>query len=390
MTQQADDKELMAAFAEFKELLQRETEPVGASKAPAVSLALEANAATPDGAALEAPRLVAVDAPAPRAPAHNFAPPPIAPALGAADGWSAASSDAAEPIASDDETSGGRRKLIYLSVAVVAIGVASLGWTLTKWRPAEDPAVADLSLPAEPEASTPGADQAALEPPAAEPAKDALPAVEAATTNNAEAPPPPVTEAPAREQAQPAEAPTPETAASLPEAAAPQPAPAPRQVDAVSAPPAAAEAVAPIAAATTGAAAAPLASTGVGAATRLTPPSAPRTAALPPANRFAAPEPAPPAAEPVHAAPKAPAPPKVAKPKPKPAPAVAKHTKPHPAPAERAPVASAAPVAPAPEPVPAPTQAPPQNDGGPFGFVKRTLNTVGSTISGVTRTVMPQ
>ncbi|KAF2990514.1 hypothetical protein OGR47_02190 [Methylocystis sp. MJC1] len=387
MTQQADDKELMAAFAEFKELLQRETEPVGASKAPAVSLALETNVATRDGAALEAPRLLAVDAPVARAPAHNSAPPPIAPALSAADGWSAIPSDEAEAIASENETGGGRRKLIYLSVAVVAVGVASLGWTLTKWRPAEDPAVADLSLPAEPEA----ADQAALEPPAAvDPMKDALPAVEAATTNRAELTPPPAAEALAHEQAQPAEAPAPEAAAALPEAAAPRPAPAPRRVEAVSAPPAAAEAVAPVAAAAAaGAAALPLASTGAGGAARLTPPSAPRTASLPPANRFTPPEPVTPAAEPAQAAPKAPAPPKVAKPKPKPAPVVAKHAKPRPSPAESAPVASTAPVAAAPEPAP-PLPAAPQNEGGPFGFVKRTFNSVGSTIGGVARSVIPQ
>ena len=38
MNQGSDDKELKAAFAEFKELLRRESEPVGASGAPEVRL----------------------------------------------------------------------------------------------------------------------------------------------------------------------------------------------------------------------------------------------------------------------------------------------------------------------------------------------------------------
>ncbi|MDJ0449330.1 hypothetical protein [Methylocystis sp. JR02] len=382
MTQQADDKELMAAFAEFKQLLQRESEPVGASAAPAVSLAPEANAATPEGAALEAPRLFAADAPIARPLANHFAPPPIAPALSGSEGWSVASSGEGEATVAEHAGSGGRRKLVYVSLAVIAIGVASLGWTLTKWRPAEDP-VADLSLPAEPEALAPGASEAALEPPAAEPAKDLTPVIETPTTDKAELTPPQAAEAPAHGQLQPATAPAPEAAATaLPEPAAPAPAPAPRRVEAVSAPPAAPEAVAPVAAAAAGAA---LSSTGAGAA-RLTPPSAPRTAALPPANRFTPPEPAAPAAQP---APKPPAPAKIAKPKAAPAAAAAKHAKPRPAPAERAPVASAAPVAAAaPEPAP-PPPAPPQSEGGPLGFMKRTLNSVGSTISGVTRSVIP-
>ena len=388
MTQQADDKELMAAFAEFKQLLQRESEPVGASKAPAVSLAPEANAAALNGAALEAPRLFAGDAPIARPLANHFAPPPVAPAsvapaLDGPEDWSVASSKEGEAVVAENEPSGGRRKFVYLSLAVVAIGVASLGWTLTKWRPLEEP-VADLSLPAEPEALAPGASEAALEPPAVEPAKDAAPAVEAPTTDKAELTPPQAVEAPTLgQQPLPAAAPAPEAAASLPEPAAPPPAPAPRRVEAVSAPPAASEAVAPVAAAA--AAGAALTSTGVGAA-RLAPPSAPRTAALPPANRFTPPEPAAPV---VHPAPKPPAPAKIAKPKPAPTPAAAKHAKPHPAPAERAPVASAAPVAAAPEPAAPPPPAPPQNDGGPLGFMKRTFNSVGSTISGVTRSVIP-
>jgi hypothetical protein len=373
MNQQADDKELKAAFAEFKELLKREMEPVGASVAPAVRLGPEAADAPHIGAASPAPRLHQVGA-------ESFEPPPIAPAFHAVDDWSAEPS--VEDFAPEGETSGGRRKLIYLSVAIVVIGLAGIGWTLSDWRATEEPAVADMALPAE---SEPAADQAALEPPVADSARDAAAATVTPTTEQAEVAPP-AAETPASGPA-PAAASTFQATASLPAVADPSPASSPERLEPVSPPPAASAAVAPVAAAA-GAAVAPIASTGAGAVSRMAPPAAPdRSAALQPSNRFEPQQPAAPTAvAPVEPKPAAPA--KVAKPKPKPPQATAKRAKPrNAAPMESAPVASAEPPA-APEPAP-PPPPPPQNEGGAFGFMKRTINSVGSTIGGLGRSVMP-
>lgn len=372
MNQQADDKELKAAFAEFKELLKRETGPVGVSEAPPVRLGAEATDAPHIGAASHAPGLHQLEA-------EIFSAQPTAPSFSAADDWSARPT--AEDLPPEGETNPGRRKLVYLSIGVVVLGLAGIGWTLSGWRAAEEPPVADIALPAE---SEPVADQAALEPPAADPARDAGAPTETPTTEQAGVAPQ-AAEAPASEPP-PAAAPTSQATASPPAAPDPSPAAAPEGLEPASPPPAASAALAPAAAAA-GAAVAPAGSTGAGFSRVAPPAAAGRNAALQPANRFEPQQPAAPAAAQAPVEPKPATPPKVAKPKPKPPQATAKHTKPrNAAPVESAPVASAQPPA-APEPAPPPP--PPQNEGGAFGLVKRTINSVGSTIGSIGRSVIP-
>lgn len=367
MNQQGDDKELKAAFAEFKELLKRESEPVGASLAPEITLEPR-TFATPS-------RSQAKESPGDSMKTEHFAPlRPAAPQARVDDGDEALEAEfPSAPALAEAAEQTRRRRLIYLSLAIVFAGLTGLGVTLVKNNGAtSEPAIADIAPPLEP-----GAEQASLEPPALDDEK--------ASTEKASAPKPAVEPAPSEEaEAAPAaESPAPKAAAN---AAVPLPGVPPVEDAAPAAPPAAKQAAAP-------AAAAPIATPAPAPAGGFAPPAAKTsTAALQPATPAVEPEA--PAAQPAKAEAKAAAKPvekpaKVAKPKTKPAPAqtAAKPPKP-PAPAPA--VAERAEPAPPPAPTPAaPPPPPPSDNGGAFGFVKRTVNSVGSTIGDLGRSVIP-
>ncbi len=355
MNQRGDDKELKAAFAEFKELLRRETEPVGASQAPEVSLEPQFDGGRDHGSAPglyaqrseAAPRVAAARPPAPAAPRAR----------------ETGSRDGAEAFAATDAESARRRKLIYLSLAIVVAGLAGLGWTIAKGsRVAEEPAIADIAPPEEPPSLAPDANQASLEAP-----------------DPGEAPPPEMAEANQQSPALPAAdagaaqpAPAPEAApVSAPTAEAPPaPVPLPAVPVANSAPAAAPPKPAPVAASPKPAPVAEAPKSAPAAAT-----AALQPATAPAEPEAAAPAPVKPAAKPV----------KAAKPKPKAPQTAAKPHKPAPAAEAPAPVEEVAmPAPPPPPPAPAPSES-----GGAFGFVKRTVNSVGSTIGNIGRSVIP-
>jgi hypothetical protein len=349
MNPQGDDKELKAAFAEFKELLRRESEPVGPTFAPEIRLEPRASADTPPrhqdkqhssgGGMTEA--WAALRAAPPQPPETE-------------DGDEAVYEALSKPILGADSEQMRRRRLLYLSVAIICAGLAGLGGALVKNSgAAPEPAIADI---APPEAGT---EQASLEQPASAGEDDAAPATVETPAPAKKAEVEPAAEAPATKPAA--------AAATLPLPGAPP----------VEDAPAAAKAnVAPQRLATP---AAPAAS----GSSQTTPKTS--TAALQPATRAV--EPAAPApAEPKPAS-------KVAKPKLKPAApqTVAKPQKP--ATASPPPAAIADKVEPPPPPIPAPAPVapppppPPSDNGGAFGFVKRTVNTVGSTVTSVGSTI---
>ncbi|MGJ0510398.1 MAG: hypothetical protein ACR652_25405 [Methylocystis sp.] len=349
MNQQSDDTELKAAFAEFKELLRRESEPVGASHAPEVSLEPRFDAAParppvmPPHAetARSVPPLHAAAPESPKAP--RAVQPPRIPASGPA-----------------EDTR--RRRLIYLSLGIIVLGLSGLGYALVKVPGgAEDPAIAAIAPPA-----GPAAEQAELEAPAPDAEKGAAPDVpsEAAPLEKAEA-------TPAADDAAAAPAPAVPLAPSavpLPGVDMEKPAPAPAEPRKASASAPAAAALAPAPAAGFNRAPAPAS-----------------TAALQPAARAVEPEA--PAAEPAKGESKPVA--KPAKVKAKPAQTAAKPRKPAAATPPADVADRAAPPPPAAEPAPAPPPPPQSDSGGAFGFVKRTVNSVGSTIGNLGRSVIP-
>lgn len=370
MNQQGDDTELKAAFAEFKELLKRESEPVGASLAPEITLEPR-NFAAPS-------RPQAKETSGSFAKTEHFAPlRPAAPQARVDHGDEALESElVSAPALAEAAEQTRRSRLIYLSLAIVFAGLTGLGVTLVKNSGAtSEPAIADIAPPLEP-----GAEQASLEPPALDEEKASAPkpAVEPAPSEEAEAAP--AAEAPAPKAAANAAVPLPgvppvEDAAPTTASSAPAAPAAPKQ------------AAAPVAAA-------PIATPAAPPAGGFAPPAAKTsTAALQPATSAVEPE-APAASQPAKPETKAASKPvekpaKVVKPKTKPAPAqtAAKPPKP-PAPAPA--VAERAEPAPPPSPAPAaPPPPPPGDNGGAFGFVKRTVNSVGSTIGDLGRSVIP-
>lgn len=364
MTVKGDDKELMAAFAEFKEMLRRDVEPVvdDPSRPAAPPIMPERHAAPPAHAApapeVAAPKLrvgepdralagsVAPKIPTPPRPDESWRP--------------SRPSENVVFAAPDDDDAGRRRKLIYLSASIVVVGLAALGWTLAQGRGPQDQQAAVARI-AEPEAA-PVAESAATEQPradaaaldtladhASDPAKDsAPPPIEAAT-----APVDPSGKTPAA-------GPTATTGEAATVAPALKAAPAASTASLQSAAPLESKLSAP------------------------EPAAPPRPKAAAPA---AAPE-APAAASPASAEPRA-AQAKPGKPKAKPAaqsaaPAKPKSAKPGRSAPDQAPAPAAA-AEPSPPPAPAPAPAPAQSDGGAFGFVKRTVNSVGSTIGNIGR-----
>jgi hypothetical protein len=232
------------------------------------------------------------------------------------------------PVTKPASGGGRRRGLLYLSAAIIVTGLGALGWTLTHGARTADPtaAVAPEAPAATEAATTPETATTAAEAPASE-----VPAAEAPQAAAAPATPAATPEQPPAAQAQPAA----EKADLTPPKAA-EPAPA-----------AAAAAQAPVQT--------PPPKAAVKETT--TPPATPAQA-----DAAAAPKP------------KTPAKPKVVKAKPKPAPTQSA-SRPAATTPEPAPVAEAAPPSPPP---------PPQSDGA-LGFVKRTVNSVGSTISNIGR-----
>jgi hypothetical protein len=211
MNRQGDDQELKAAFAEFKELLRRDSEfsAVAESEAPEVSLtpeirlAPEISFASESAAAPVPPPLFAAE----QEPFRVAAPSRAAPRVSQATAIPPEARRAA-PVAEDalfvsePEAGGGRRKLIYLSVAVVVAGLAAMGWTLSTWRgPAEAPSIANVAPPAELDAGAPPSEAATLE----QPATNTAPAP--AGSEKAEAVPLPGVDAPAAAETAAAPAP---------------------------------------------------------------------------------------------------------------------------------------------------------------------------------------
>lgn len=320
------DKELQKAFAEFKESLRHDPHAPRGDAAPK----------------LNAPEIMVAEPRRPAAPQPKLDTRPV---LGSS--VSQTEEDLTIGVATRQEPDDKRRRgLLYLSAAIVVTGLAALGWTLNHGlrplgassapetaavapeTPAADTA-ATTETPASPaaaEATAPKAPQTAATPTEAPAAPPAPAAAERASTPDAPAPaaPPPVTEKAALSSPPAAEA------ASPPSPAAPAPTPTPASADGqkASAKPTATQADA-------------------GAATK------PKPAAKP----------------------------KVAKAKPKPAPARNASRPTTSAAAKATPAAT-----PAAEPVAetAPPPTPPSNDG-PLGFVKRTVNSVGSTITNIGR-----
>ena len=147
-----DDKELMAEFAEFKELLRRD-----------LGHAPEPTAAPAQG--FERP---------PTNAAINPGPSPQAPR--AEEAWSAVhATDEEFYDEPEDEREGGRRALFFAAAAVVIAGLAALTWVLGPWSavgPSEDPALATAPPLAAPEAAEPVLGSAAPQPQDAAPTDD--------------------------------------------------------------------------------------------------------------------------------------------------------------------------------------------------------------------------
>ncbi len=280
---------------------------------------------------LSAPEIVVAEPRRPAAPQPKIDTRPVLGSLEPHVEKSVALAPVKKPAASGE---GRRRGLLYLSAAIIVTGLGALGWTLTHGaRPTDttgEPATAAVA----PE--TPAATEAATTPEApATPATAETPAPDAPQTAAA----PATTPAAAPEQPPVAAAQPATEKAALTQTKAAEPA----------APPPAAAAQAPV-------------------KTQPVKPAAKEATTTPPA----APEQADAAAT---AKPKPAAKPKVVKAKPKPAPtqSASRPAAATPAP-EPAPVAEAAP----------PPPPPPQSDGA-LGFVKRTVNSVGSTISNIGR-----
>jgi hypothetical protein len=328
MTQSGETKnnaDLQKAFAELKDSLRHAVDPAN-DQAPKLG-----------GAVLDAP-------PATIRPA----------APGISSGLRAQTRDMRESESKTSATAeaGRRRKLLYLSAVVVISGLTALGWTLTRGHGTNDPEIEAAATPAtdvvETSAAAPGDANAAT------PAETATTEPEAPAAETARVEPSPM-QSPEPENAATPAAATETIAPAQPRVAEP---PQGAQTEAVPAQPLAQPAAITPPAATTAA-----------------PKSAPaKQAALSPAT--AAPETE--AAKPT-----------VAKPKPVRPKAV---TKPKPATqAARRPATEPAPVAPPPAaPVAAEASPPPppaQNDGA-FGFMKRTVNSVGSTLTNIGRGAM--
>ncbi|MGB5085895.1 MAG: hypothetical protein WBO09_15135, partial [Methylocystis silviterrae] len=139
-----DDKELMAEFAEFKELLRRD---LGHAPEPTAG----------PGQGFERP---------PTNAAINPGPSPQAPR--AEEAWSAVhATDEEFYDEPEDEREGGRRALFFAAAAVVIAGLAALTWVLGPWstvEPSEDPALATAPPLAAPEAAEPVLGSAAPQP----------------------------------------------------------------------------------------------------------------------------------------------------------------------------------------------------------------------------------
>jgi hypothetical protein len=251
---------------------------------------------------------------------------------------------------------GRRRKLLYLSAAVVISGLAALGWTLTRGHGTNDPEIEAAATP-----QTDVVDTSA----AASADADASTPVETAAT----APDAPPSEA-ARTEPAPAQSPEAESAAA-PQAPVPTETATATQTQ-VAEPPKAAGTEAEATQPTAQQAAKPtIAAPAIPAPSGTAAPA--KQAALSPAT--AAPETE--AAKPAVVKPKPARPKAVAKPKPA-------------TQAARRPVADPTPVAPPPAPVAAeaPPPPPPAQSDGAFGFMKRTVNTVGSTLTNLGRGAM--
>ncbi|WP_244471436.1 hypothetical protein, partial [Methylocystis sp. SB2] len=162
-----DDKELMAEFAEFKELLRRD-----------LGHAPEPTAAPAQG--FERP---------PTNAAINPGPSPQAPR--AEEAWSAVhATDEEFYDEPEDEREGGRRALFFAAAAVVIAGLAALTWVLGPWSavgPGEDPALATAPPLAAPEAAEPVLGSAPPQPQDAAPTDDET-AKAAALEESAKAP----------------------------------------------------------------------------------------------------------------------------------------------------------------------------------------------------------
>lgn len=358
MTQHSDDKELIAAFAEFKELLRRDSGPgvdaPGQSAAPIVTPHPPSPAAKAPDVAAPKLRMAEPD----HASGAAFAPTlPQAPR--ADESWRAARSDEIAFSADGEERS--RKKLIFLSAAIVVVGLGALGWTLTH---APNGGASDASAVAE--AAAPEAEPAA-EAVAAAPQPSADTAALGAIAGGAEPPAKETGESTPTEAAIAPAGRSDQTPPSAESATTGEPAPAPaKPVSApiVPAPAPKAAAVEPLAPAPTAALESP------------PPAAAPETPAAAPKAK---PEPRAAQAGPTKVKPK-PAAQSAERPRPKNG-KTARN-----APEQGAPPAAAAmapPVEPAPPPAPAP--APAQSEGGAFGFVKRTVNSVGSTIGNIGR-----
>lgn len=402
MTQQGDDKELKAAFAEFKELLRRDFE-IGADPSMSAAPEVRHDPAHPTGSAPSGP-IPHVAAPSlHRAADDRFSaggPPPIftRPELQDRERAPLSRPERSEPpIAIVRQENPARRQgLLLVSMAIVGVGLGAVGWLLTRpHAPVEAPPVEETRATEPPPATAP-------ETPAPEAATlDAPPAATPEAEKDAAAPAETAPAAPATAKAAPAApvAVAPETtpAAAIPLAPAITPPlkagltpPAPAASAPVASAPAARPAAKASAAAKPAAAPSkPAAAPAAVASPKAEPPKPVAPVAAQTAPAASAPEPAAAAPPPVtHAAP--------AKPPVKirarmPTTQSAEHAKP-PRPAKPAnggpstepPTSSAAA-----EPTPAePPPPPPQNEGGAFGFVKRSVNSVGSTISNIGKGAM--
>lgn len=315
------DKELQKAFAEFKQSLRHD--PLGSHDDTAPKLA--------------APEIVVAE---PRRPLALQPKVDTRPVLGASP--AEAENDftlAAQTRKTPEE--GRRRGLLYLSAAIVVSGLAAVGWTLSHGARPETtpggPATAAVA-PVNPSPDAAASTETRTQPASAESPAAGVPQSAAAPAQD--------TARPAALDAPPADPqPAPERAAVAPPAAAGQPIP----------PSAFPAAVAPT----------PVKSEADTTNVKQTlTPSQPETRAAAKPNSVAKPGPA--------------VKPRVVKAKPKPAPA---RNAGRPEPAA---TSAEAPVVPPPAPVAETAPPPPSNDGA-LGFVKRTVNSVGSTITNLGR-----
>ena len=181
MSEQGDDKELMAAFAEFKELLRRDAGQPGdaPSAAPEVSLAPEVGVSAETVSPAVAPILHVSELGA------DSAAPVFSYPQDANDAWSAAPSPD-EALYLSEAPTGSRRKLIYLSVAIVI--AASRVWPIRSPHgasPLTSPPLRTSRRRPRRRPRTRGR-RRRREEPAADPAKDAAAPVDAATAPAAE------------------------------------------------------------------------------------------------------------------------------------------------------------------------------------------------------------